>query len=344
MKIGELIAERDLNKSVLIGYYGGGNYGDELLMEVLSNLLHRQGVRDLSISYQTPDTFDTFHHDLGYRLLPSSDKKGLLKAIFKNKNILIGGGGLWGLDVNANIFIMSSLLFVARRVFGKKVYLLGVGYYQSTTRLGHISAWLAAKAATAIVARDPETLHNFGAHNKHVSMDRDIAWYLKSLDLSAYRPDAAKLDRRVVVEDNTLFITLRRFKKQYQNDYTSAIAECLERNQDKHIIVALMEPKAVDPDGWRLLESWRQKYPDIQTLDFSFNPVGLYLFFQNHHKQLRLVAPQFHALITAHLNNVPFLPLVYDNKAQEMLRLIGYNTTVHIRDITAGKIQDFIDA
>lgn len=345
MRIIDIFKKRNLDRSVLIGYYGGGNYGDELLMEVLSNLFAKAGVKNLSIMYQTPDTFRKFHHDFGYTLVPSYDKLALLKAIIKNKNIVIGGGGLWGLDVNTNIFILSSVLFVSRRILGKKVYLLGVGYYQSTNRLGHVSAYLAAKAATIIFARDQETLANFSKHHKRVYMDTDIAWYINDLDLASYKTELADIESRVSIGqgEKTIFMALRRFAPKFKNNLTELISEYVQTHPEHNIIVAIMEPEEVDPTGYELIASWEEQYPNVQAIDFSYNPLALFIFFGKYHAQLVVVAPQFHLLITAHLNKVPFLPLVYDNKSKELLRNIGYTKTYSVYDLQLNDIETFVE-
>jgi polysaccharide pyruvyl transferase WcaK-like protein len=203
---------------------------------------------------------------------------------------------------------------------------------------------LAGKAANAIIARDVETERNFSKINRHVSLDSDIAWHIADLDLSAYTKDAATLEDRLQITKKTLFITLRRFRPEHANRYTDVVAETLAHNTDKPIVVAILEPQHVDPEGYALLEKWRTLYKNVQVIDFSFNPLALYLFFQKHHKQLTVISPQFHALITAHLTHTAFLPLVYDNKSAEMLRQIGISDQIHIRDISATETQAFINA
>jgi len=48
--------ETDLEHSFLVGYYGGGNYGDELLLEVILNVIEPKHYKGLSIAYQNPQT------------------------------------------------------------------------------------------------------------------------------------------------------------------------------------------------------------------------------------------------------------------------------------------------
>jgi len=343
MTIGEAFTQKDLDKSVLIGYYGGGNYGDELLMEVLSNMFAKHNLKDISISYQTPETFSKFHHGFGYSLIPLANKVRLVKTIFKKKNIIIGGGGLWGMDVNFNIFLLSVLLFFSRWILGKKVYLFGVGYYNSTTKLGHISAFLASKAANLIVSRDEEARGNFAKFNKNTHLDTDIAWYLRDLDLSAYQKDVEQLEKVLTIKPNTLFVTLRRFEKNNKNNYKNVIEQLVATETKRPLIVAIMEPASVDPQGYKMLQEWQQAHPNIQIIDFSFNPLALYLLFKQHHQDLTVISPQFHVIITAYLNGIKFFPLAYDNKVRELIKIIApEGEIVDIKTIDRQKVAAFI--
>src|SRR6476661_5539742 len=102
MTLLDFLHTTNLDHSLLIGYYGGGNYGDELLLEVLGNLLRRQGINDAAITYQRPDTYPTMHHDFGFKLVDMHDRKAVFRTALHSQNILIGGGGLWGVDMNLN--------------------------------------------------------------------------------------------------------------------------------------------------------------------------------------------------------------------------------------------------
>lgn len=341
--IADIFKQENLEHSVLIGYYGGGNYGDELLLEVLMNLFSKHDIHSLTVTYQHMERYSSYHHRFGYKRINMADKISVIKTILKNKNIVIGGGGLWGLDVNPNIFLLSSLLFISRFILRKRVYLLGVGYYNSTSKLGHISAWLAGKAANHVVARDKEALHNFKKVSKNVSIDTDIAWAIPTLNLKPYVRDFEALNDRLVVEKETLFITVRRFKANQANSYTEHIETCLRENPDKNIIVALMEPQEVDPEGYELITKWQQQYVNVQIIDFDYNPLALFLFFKAHNQRIAYIGPQFHVILTAHLTDVSFLPLAYDNKVRELLKAIGSAHILDINNMTQESLQAFID-
>jgi polysaccharide pyruvyl transferase WcaK-like protein len=322
MRLTALLRTTNLNRSLLIGYYGGGNYGDELLLEVLSNLLSEHNVKDVTITYREPAKYRQYHHDFGYPRIEMQSKTQLIRAIFKNRNIIIGGGGLWGVDMNFNTFLLSCMLF-GSRLLGKKVYLLGVGYYNSTNRLGHIGAWLAGTAAHTIIGRDPETVKNFTAYNSHTYLDSDIAWHVKNLDLAAYQDEVAELETRLQITNKTLCITLRRPQAKHRQHefirFTEEINAFIAANQDKPILVALLESEAKSPEEYAEARRWQQTYPNVQLLDFPHNPLALCLLFRKHHNRLALIGPQFHIIMTAYLSGAPFMPLVYDNKVAALL-------------------------
>jgi polysaccharide pyruvyl transferase WcaK-like protein len=342
--IGDVFARENLEHSVLIGYYGGGNYGDELLLEVLMNLFAAKQVKELTITYQQPARYIKFHHDFGYERIDMGDKRAVLGAIARNKNIIIGGGGLWGLDMNPNIFLLSCLLLFSKLVLRKKVYLLGVGFYSSTNWLGRLSARLAAWSAFVIIARDEETLQNFSKYQFHTYFDKDIAWYSRRLPTLSkdYKADEALLDDKLSVTEKTLFISLRRFRPGQQNNYDSFVGEIIRTSPARPIIVAIMEPKDVDPEGYKQLLAWQKAHGNLQIVDFSYNPIGLIQFFKANHEHLALIAPQFHLIITAELAGVPFLPMAYDNKVEQLLKQLGYDS-IPIQQLQQSDLQQFIE-
>lgn len=343
MTIAEALKSYDFEKSVLVGYYGGGNYGDELLLEVLANKLQTRGVKRVTIAYQNPLTYRTFHHEFGYPRIDMGNHWQLVRTVLKNKSIVIGGGGLWGLDVNPSILLLGLLLFCSRWLLGKRVYMLGVGYYNSTSWMGNLSAWFAGKSATHIIARDSETYRNFRNITKHVDEDIDLAWFIPTLDLKSYEQDLAWLTTLLPVDRKTIFITLRRFRPNQKNTYLEAVKNYLASNQESDVVLALMEPRSVDEDGYELISSWQKSYRNIRIIDFSCNPIALYLFFRKYHDKLVFIGPQFHMIITAHLNKVPYLPVAYDNKVVSLFQQINQKGSLSIRTLSAADLQTFIE-
>lgn len=341
LSLTQFLSDYSLEKSLLIGYYGGGNYGDELLLEVLQNLAKNQGVKDISIPYKDPSKFLTYHHDLGYKpvawKLPS-----LIRAWLKSRRVVVGGGGLWGLDADLKILVLSMLLFVSR-LFGKKVYLLGVGYYGSTKFIGKLSAWFAAKAADVIIVRDQESYYNFVHLQANTYKDRDIAWYIPGLKLDAYEEDADAIAKNLSPDTKTILLAIRHFKTDEANQYTAKAEQVLRQNQSIPIVGATLESADSYPEGHALLKQWQQAHPNLKLLDSHINPLALYKFMQRYRDRMILVAPQFHAILTAHLHDIPYLPLTYDNKVSQLFQALGITHPIAIESAEASDIQAFID-
>lgn len=342
MTLSELLKKYDLSDSFLLGFYGGGNYGDELLLEVLQNLLHQQGRTNISFLYQHPDQVAIHHHNFGYQPVHSGSKLEVIKTLFQKRTIVVGGGGLWGMDINANVFLMSVMLLFGRFLLGKQVILIGIGYYNSTSRLGHMGAWCAAKAANLILARDQETFDNFDRLSDQAQLGRDIAWSLPNLDLAEYENDLAVLEKQLPVKNKTIFITLRHFKPEFKQSFDQTIHDIIRDNPKKYIVVGILEPKSVDPLHWQRLERWQRDFPNVRIIDFSFNPIALYMFFHKHQQQLIYIGPQFHAILTAYLCKVPFMPISYDNKVRLLLVSLGFHEGLPIQDIHPHHVQQFI--
>ncbi len=349
MNLTDFLRTTNLDHSLIIGYYGGGNYGDELLLEVLCNLLSRQGAQPVRLTYQFPASYSSMHRDFGFALVNIHSYWTIAQATLKSKHILIGGGGLWGVDINANTLLLSLYLFISRWVLRKQVYLLGVGYYGSTSWMGRVGAWLAGKASNLIFARDNESLANFGRIARRVELDRDLAWQIKNLDLTPYAGEAAALQKRLPIDGKTLVAAVRRPQAGHQRQaflrFNKLIGWLIESNPNRPIILAMLELESKDPALYEQARKWRRRHKHLRIIEAPYNPLTLFAYIRANHKRLALIAPQLHLLLTAQLCQLPFLPLVYDNKVSELLDQIGVpaNKRLPLADVSGEQLQAFAD-
>lgn len=342
MNLNDFLKKHPLNHSMIIGYYGGGNYGDELLLEIIQSLAHQTGAKDIAIAYKDLGLFNTYHHDLGYKVT-SWSPLSLLRTWIGKRQVVVGGGGLWGLDADFKILILSMLLFVSRWFFAKRVYLLDVGFYNSTSRLGRISAWLAAKGASTILARDHESFENFKRFQSKTYLDRDIAWYLHELDLGRYDADVDTLERSLHITGKTLIVGIREFKTPEAQDWNTKLEQFIAANPDRSVIAIPFKSPDGYPEGHALIKKWQQNFPWVQASDSRFNPLVFYRLLERHSKRLALMAPQFHVIVSAHLHDIPFLPVVYDNKVSALLDILGVTRTIRIEAVQTKDLQGFAD-
>lgn len=329
------IQTTDLNDGMVIGFYGGGNFGDELLLETLTQLYERYDKQRIAVYYSVPERFSTYHRQSS-SISVLLDGKSILesmKVIIRAKSVTIGGGGLWGMDVNVKILALSLLLWVCRYIGRKNVYLVGVGYYSSTTFMGHVAAWFAAKAANLIFARDQETCKNFSRRGGRVRLDRDIVFRLPELDLTRYQRDLEGLESRIQRTEMNSFVVvfLRRFERK--NPYQEVVENLIRQRKDLCFVLCLAEPKDVDPEGYRALIRLQEERSELSVIDFSYNPIALYLFLKKHQDKVRVIAPQFHVMLVAALAGASIFPLAYDNKCSELLTMLGFESSISIQKV-----------
>lgn len=346
MTLEQFFKYTSLEKSFVIGYYGGTNFGDELLLETIQNLLSKSGVKEASLYYSNSNIFSNYHHNLGFRVIPASIKN-ILTELIKSSSIIIGGGGLWGLDFNKNIALLSILLFITRHILRKKVYLLGVGSYSSAPLLGKYSSIIAALSANIIFARDIESFNNFKKFNKNTYLNPDIAFLLPKLDLTGYANENNSLSKVRDLKNETLIISVRHFSKRHTDKKITEFNNLIEKiikDSKKDIILLLLTSKEFDPNNYAFCKKLQAKYTNvIDVIDNTYNPISLYLFLKQHQSKLRMIAPQFHMQIIAHLTDVPFFPLAYDNKVTELHKELGIERSYLFSEIRFEDVKDFLN-
>lgn len=342
-QVSELLGEVNLDDSFVVGYYGGGNFGDELLFEVLQHLLHARGYQNISFLFQRPEAYRRYHSDLGYKPVDAGKKWAIVRALFGHKRLVVGGGGLWGLDMNFNVVLMSIMLFVARFLLGKEVYMLGVGYYDSTTRFGHFAAWLAGKSANQILARDNETLRNFSRLNPQTYLTDDIAFNLPNIKADVPKELAAFEESTCSVDAPTVMISLRRFKPHQAVTYAETIGRWLNGHPETRVILTIMEPREIDQKSFMQLKQWQRDRGNAVVIDSDYNPLVLYRFFEKYRDKLTYIGPQFHVQLVAHLSGVRFIPFVYDNKVAQLHKKLGYKNSIPIDKLSTRRIEQFLN-
>lgn len=314
MTLQELVKSEQLSNTLIFGYYGGGNFGDELLLTIIIRILIDSDFTNLKYAYMDRSMHELLNHNYG--ATPIFGYLPIFKALFTSKNIIVGGGGHWGLDANPTVLAMSSMLIIMRYVMRKKVYLIGVGYYNSTSRLGHLSARMASAAANVVLARDDESYSNFSNITKNAYLDRDIAFNLTSSHLGT----ANAIDKKLNLPKHSpkTIVTIRNFRGSKGAQYEDALIKSIENNPNVIFVLILLEPSVVNKRGKTFIDSATQNHDNVYSYALHDNPLEIASFFKSHAEDANLVAPQYHAQLIAHQVGLDFLPLSYDNKVSQL--------------------------
>jgi polysaccharide pyruvyl transferase WcaK-like protein len=340
----EFIKDTDFQDTLFVGYYGGGNFGDELLLEILLNLVHANHPdTHANVFYLHPEWFKDFHQDFGHRVVRATSLKDLAKGFLRSRQIVVGGGGLWGPDFNPKVMALSLMLWAARRIFRKKVYLLGVGYYSSATKMGHLGASFAGWGAHRIFARDKETYDNFSKISKHVTQSVDLSTFLSQVDTSPYNQAVAAIEQAFKVDTKTAYICIRKFDPVRRERLHNIVTEVVANNPDKRIVLGMLEPREIYPEGYTFIHDLAEKHPNASAIDFHFNPVAFDIFTRRHRDNLVIIAPHYHAIAIAIYNHIPYLPIVYANKTVQLLQEHGITEYIKLEDLAASDVQSFLD-
>jgi len=339
MLISDFFEKTDLNNSLLLGYYGGGNFGDELLLEVISHKLKRKQCDNIHVRYSDIANYKKFHHDFGYKLIDGSSILNVLKSCFSQKNIIVGGGGFWGLDANSNVLLMSMMLFLCRYILFKRIYIIGVGYYSSTGRSGHIAAYLAGKSANVLIVRDKESVENFRKYNVVASLDKDIAFQIDKKMTDEYEAESNELAEVIELENESVYITLRKFRGEKAR-YNHIVSEVVKGATDTNFLVGILQPAEEFPEGNKIAVEL-SKLPNVKRVPEQINPLALMLFLSKNTKLLKIVSPQFHIIVVALISEMQFMPVAYDNKVSELLSDRGV-TPIKLTDQNIGDLNGII--
>jgi len=340
MKAEEIFKYGKLEQCFVIGYFGGTNFGDELLLEIFQNLLFKNGVKSAKIYYTKPDIFKEYHHDFGYKLVNPSRISQLVKAIVSSRSIVIGGGGHWGLDSNLNILLLGIILFLARYILSKDIYLVSVGFYDSVNKYGRLSAFFSALAANKIYARDQESYDNFSKYSNSVVIDEDLSTLLPQIDGAPYYADAKNIIESYSLKDTQIIFGVRRFTSLNKSKINIAFVEALKLINDQKVAVFGFEnlPETRDLIHWYKTQVGEKS--NIAYYLYNRNPLAL--FFALRSLSINSIfAPQYHVQIIAQLSKIPFFPLAYDNKVSQMHKKY-FVKTIAVSAITPNMLIDFV--
>jgi polysaccharide pyruvyl transferase CsaB len=108
-----------LKRALLIGYYGYGNLGDEILMEESVDILRSLGFKKIDVLYPRP------MNNKRFTPVKKMNPFYIILSILKSDVVFFGGGGILQDETSFRSFAYYSLIALTASLLGKKVIFLG---------------------------------------------------------------------------------------------------------------------------------------------------------------------------------------------------------------------------
>ena len=256
----------------LVGYYGFGNYGDELFFDVWKNLFSSHNVT-------------IFHDPENNRLLPNFDK-----LIDQVDLIIIGGGDLL-------IPWYKSWLYWDEAFLRKPVYVYGIGVPTWDKSNQEVLDWynkfLNHPNVVSITCRDKDSV-DWISRNLNIN-DKNIAYY----------PDivcSCKFERiSSVTESKTVGLVLR-WQPSYARDNITAFVEYI-RNSGYLVKLLMLGIGNTLKDDRRVIEEFEFLNAPVVVRD-TIEGLSAELTACDY-----IVSQKFHGCVVAYLSKIPFIAL-----------------------------------
>ena len=182
-------------KAVLLGYYGAGNLGDEMMLYCLHPWLKRQGI-EITVLSEFPENVRKTHGLpavlnlplLGqWSVVPAWARGGawrVVRTIREHDALIVGGGDLIRDDLGWKQFSYTIEKMLVALLLGKRVYILNGGIGQMQTSYGRaILGWVLRRCRHNIVRdrRSVDVSLELGAAG-HTTLAPDIVLTLPAMN------------------------------------------------------------------------------------------------------------------------------------------------------------------
>lgn len=326
----------------LIGYYGRHNLGDDLMCRALAGHLLRTTDWNLIIF---ADNGAAFADLSGPRVRTASrNLSATFRAIWQSDIVIQGGGTIFhdsyrGAFTLARFWAKLSLwisIFVAARIVGKRVYLLGSGLLPQRHALTRFMTSCALKLANGVVVRDSAS---FAFAKGRVPGDRlalggDLATLI---DLPAGEPSNTEpYTCKVVVSlcDLQEFSRQADFSSRYWDTLAQAINQWTNGRGKAQVSILNFYTLGSRGDGptSRQFAARLNRSIDVEILDYEDNVDA---FVCRIAAADLFIAARFHASILGALTGAPTIMIAYNRKTSDFAEDLGVtaDAVAHIGQI-----------
>jgi polysaccharide pyruvyl transferase WcaK-like protein len=326
-------------KCLIFGNFGAMNYGDEAILAGEIQELRKIPNVAITVGARFPSTVKKLH---GVNAISLYNFVAIIKEISKSDFVIVGGGGLInkaerGLFGLLYQLYMLSLFFFTPLLFGKKLYVFGIGIYSNANKFIMFVTNLLLRRAQIITVRDHHSYDFLKSQNLPVKLYKDNSFlmdlpeqsesdlYFKehynkervNVGISLLKPDT-KIETDYLLDELSQFIVKNRTVSDfwfYSSDYNPSYFN--------------------DEEFGRLLHEKVGKNVKFHFVPTDWHPQK---FFSTFKLMNYFIAMRLHVAIFAYRSGVHFVGIASNTKSNSFLQAIG-TKPVRVMDVRWEELQ-----
>lgn len=281
---------------LLVGYFGFGNVGDELLRGIYSDKL-LQKLEDYDISVLSNNQIlDSKGQEV--RFIHRSDLIAIIEELISCEAIIVPGGGVFQSITSCRSLLYYLLIIWLARKFKTKVILpaQGLGPWKNKGFIAeHIHKQLAKelKKADYITVRDNASMSKY---QEITSPDEKIEL---TTDLAFLKNNFLKKRPRGRIEFMRIYAILRGSVKSSPRIATELI-QLVKDSENINLVPVAFQP-GEDSEVWRKA-GWEGDIKTVDNIETVFNEADL------------VISMRLHGCVIASIMGIPWIGLSYDPK------------------------------
>jgi polysaccharide pyruvyl transferase CsaB len=338
-------AER--KRSLLIGYYGALNLGDELMLECLHRWLTAQGL-EVTVVCEVAEQVERFHKMAVVQNYPMLGQFSAIQSFIHGRSlsalkmvagsdvVVAGGGDIIRDSIGWRTFSYQVEKLVTAVLLKKPVYLVNVGIADPVTKYGErVLRWLLPRCRKIIVreTRSLELCRRLGAGAITV-LAPDIVLTLPSL-FPTQRSFTARPYILVALRGNPNVYSEFELTPTRLNNLASALDSIIEvyHCDVKFLACQQGEGDADDHFLHRQILGLMRQQQHCEMLDWTIDPQQISNYFG---QSKMVIAMRLHAAVLAAAFAKPCAVMSYDRKVEEFGKQAGMTHLLSAANFDSG--------
>jgi len=337
-------------KTLLLGYYGSRNLGDDMMMVCLLDCLQAQNAHVIVISEDPAETESRFRVP-AIQNVPLMGEWGphtvwlkgtafrLIREIWSSEALVVGGGDLIRDDLNWRIYFYTVEKILLALALGRSVYLVNVGIPRPRTWYGRkCLRWILHRCQSVIVRdmRSAELCREY-APGLRCSQAPDVVMHLPEM---VYGSLSAVPFHKPPSQSDTIVVCLRGQPNMYgryslDNRHIQGFAKCLDHCVSKHGLRVVFLPFQ-QGDEWGDEPLHRQVLAAMKRSESATvrKWTGDFKDVMERIGNARMVfAMRLHAAILGLGLRRPCILMPYDQKLDELGKQFGLKPDIRPKDL-----------